>query len=803
MAYHLDSALVIPLRGMLRWESSLETSGTLTAVAPGDALNPGQYQERDRQLAYRDSRVAAAAVKLSASASDVYGARLAMPGMEAPAMPILPYAGTEMPGAKANFSQVRHVTNGSVAYDAARYADADLYARDLLVYETLVRTGTEYLVAPPLVSVDAHGSIAANGTLAWSTAEGAPVRADINGAQVLTRDTFKAPDTNLADRDNQLAGYAAQIAKLMRSPLEYAERLYARSAVYPHAPIIDDTDNHLREDTEPELYVLSSDANGLRVWTSEPAYLGRNRIVYDRAANTLQWVNESLTSINPPQLVAMIVPASTVGYTGATFVSPGFNSRLLGLTAGVPEASDCQFWRAKAAKIVPSGVQHVDTSSVVTDLCVGSVVTRGYRSVEGAFLPVIGSFDFDMQGTGARRVSLLATPTRKVTLHGGLNVSSYGTETRDATYCGAPFIGGNLRYRLALPVGTWKVSFTYTNAFGPSDGFGIKAQYAPTGQAPVTVINDDRILPAPSVNGTAMTSLSGLMSVSDTDEIDLTLSLTHGSGQPRIIAVTFEYAGIDERTSYDLSLTCGGIETVAQFTAEIGLPVAVSFDVSAAATGTSYELWLSNNPSVPLAVSQACVTSTSAYTSTLGGEQVPGWRYECLNRALRSIQQNYTAYVAYSGTNVPDLAEDGSEWTAQVHGRWNSLIESSNPRCLALEGITSSGTLRSGCQYEITSATGVYNGTTYAAGAKVWGTDGAHFTSTTVARRVGAFKRATPAHVGRPALIPYGLYVTSAGTASCTSTPTQAAPQIVACQPWMVPLGVYVADADFWQPDNL
>ena len=138
MADHLESALVIALRDTIKWESALDApeSGTLTPLDPRLPFNPSTYQTRDRQLAYRDLIVAAAVVEVSVQVGDVYNYSTLRPKLQGPVAFALPFVGTE---AGTLSSQVRHVTNVSIPYDAARYADADLYGRDSIVYEILAR----------------------------------------------------------------------------------------------------------------------------------------------------------------------------------------------------------------------------------------------------------------------------------------------------------------------------------------------------------------------------------------------------------------------------------------------------------------------------------------------------------------------------------------------------------------------------------------------------------------------------------------------------------------------------------------
>lgn len=201
----LESALVIALRDTIKWKSAVVTadSGTLTPVAPGLPFDAQIYQERDRQLAYRDLIVGAAVVEVSVQVGDVWNYSALKPSLQGPVPFVLPFVGTE---AGTVSSQVRHVLNTSIPYDAARYADADLYGRDSLVYEILARACAATFIDPSIPQIDSTGTVIPD-TSTWSIGQGESTQVDINTGLPLNRDLFKLPDQDLADRDNQLAGY--------------------------------------------------------------------------------------------------------------------------------------------------------------------------------------------------------------------------------------------------------------------------------------------------------------------------------------------------------------------------------------------------------------------------------------------------------------------------------------------------------------------------------------------------------------------------------------------------------------------
>src|SRR5512143_2417677 len=256
MGNQLESALVIALRDTIRWESAVETSasGTLPPVVPDLPFDAKVYQDRDRWLAYRDLILGAAVVEVSIQVGDVWNYSTVKPNLQGPAPFSLPFVGTE---AGTLSTQVRHVTNVSVPYDAARYADADLYGRDSIVYECLARACSATFIDPSIPLSDSTGTNIPS-TSIWSLAEGTEVRADINEVLPLNRDLFKKPDQNLADRDNQLAGYTAQLVQVLKNPFEHATRLYVQVEAYGTVQ------------REPDVYALTSDGTH-RVFQTEPA----------------------------------------------------------------------------------------------------------------------------------------------------------------------------------------------------------------------------------------------------------------------------------------------------------------------------------------------------------------------------------------------------------------------------------------------------------------------------------------------------------------------------------------------------
>lgn len=432
MRYNLDSAVVIVLRDAIKWESATVLStGSLTPINENAPLEALDYQSRDRQLAFRDLVNAAAIVETSVQVSDVWNFPALKPKLQGPVTKDMPALDTtQMRVQSGNASALRHVKNVSIALDAARYADADLYGRDALIYETLARTCADTFSDPPIQRLDSAGTVFGSyGTLGWSLGEGYPIRADINTALPLGLNTFKQADQNLADRDNQLAGYTAQLAQMLKNPFEFALRIYVQ-VTGPNS-------------REAEVYSLESADAQQRIWVCEPALSLRNRIVYNVADKTLQWFRESDTEVHQPQIVAMTIPGIDPGQSITTLSS-------------IPEGKDAQYWRSKAGQLKPPGLQIVDTDNDLTFTSDIAVATGGVIQPDSASLTVPGVIDFKLPlplPVGQFRVSVLMEPNPTVTVLGNQNLNNTpgidGGATFGTNYAPAPVtLDGSLQYRV-------------------------------------------------------------------------------------------------------------------------------------------------------------------------------------------------------------------------------------------------------------------------------------------------------------------------------------------------------------------
>jgi hypothetical protein len=860
----LESALILTLRETIPWESALiiSSTGTLESIDPAAKFDAGKYQKRDRQLAFRDLINAAAVAEVSIRVAEVWNYKAIQPKLQGPVGSDLVNTASEQLFSGTN-AAVQHVSNTSVPYDAAQFADRYLYGRDAIIYEALAQASAIF-TDPPIVSIDAAGTIPA--VSAWSLAEGVAVRADINRALPLNRDLFKLPDQNLADRDNQMAGYVAKMCQVLKAPFEFATRIYVQvSNVDPREPEIyvfsrvywDADDDYVTGDEifhETSWYralvddpgepsATSSDWEAIdgpteRQFLAEPALSNRNRIVYDVEAKTLQWFRETTSLVHVPQIVALSVPGIAAGQT-------------LDTLPRIPEAKDAQYWRSKAGQIVPVGEKVTD--KIALDFTASDVVTGGYTQIPAASLTVPDTVQFQLTGqldNGNHLVSVLVNPSPLVEIAGAQNVQGTSGTLGGATFAVNPatvtdgiqylVVGGDgvvynggtyapgftftgtsseptylplgdsdLRqfscaWRMALPIGPWTARIDYTNLDGSTDGFGVKALYSQAGASPVIVFEDTVPLPFDdTLNGSVARSSQVGFDIADDAEFLFQVYWTYGNGNFQVRQITFESTAI-EQGHYVMQGTLGGQTSNADVIGEPYHPDVLSFYFE---TGSLFDptfglTWLSESQ-LPIQFKAIQVQSVGTYASTPNAALFQGWRQEMVERATESIQDSFTRTVKAYGTNTPLFRNDDGTWDSDNTEQWMGFIEVYQPRLREIEGITS-GNITDGRQYQVDGGPIVYNGTTYHDGQKFYGlaSEGREFTGNSI-NQVGAMTQAGPGHLGKPCILPFGVYYDiNEQVVRSLYAGSNCYPVVAACQPWMIDAGIYTYTSDFWMPEN-
>lgn len=823
MTDQLESALVLALRETIKWESASE--GTLAPIDPDEALNPLDYQGRDRVLAFRDLLVGAAVVEASIQVSDVYNYETIRPGMQGMvALSDFTFAGSLAGNLD---SQVRHVGQTSIPYDAARYADADLYGRDALLYEILARACKEAFESSPLTDIDDAGTVIPN-TAIWSLAEGTANRSDINAALSLNRDLFKNPDMNLADRDNLIAAYVSRMVKILANPFEHAHRLYVQTTVSG------------KVEREPDIYALFSDDGTYRTFRTEPSMDRANTIVYGILDHKLQWFREQSDEIHVPQIYALEIPGIDSG-------------QVIQTVAAVPETKDAQFWRSKAALINAHGT--VVQDEYLIDTTNTSVTSGGFDQIDCVSLNVPGqvSFEFPALPVGPKMVNLLVKPNPIVEVPGQANLNdiidtqggasfecnvasgdirlltylveggdgvvydsvtylpgaTFSGKTGVTTYSQAGAIESTVRqyamsYKLALPPGTWTLEFEYADKLGVTDGFGVRAQMAALGSLPVDVCSDMIALTSTGVDALSVSkSTKNMFQVLDANQFTLNFLWTYGTGQLQIYKIIL--TGELDEGRFFLSGSYQDSLAYAEFAGQSFQTEVVRFPVQATseASGT-FLLTAGTYAELPLQILEVDVQSRVEHLPSLLSRSFPGWKQECLDRAARVVEQGYARTLAAftsAGSEIPSFRDSGSYWSENSTEAWMAFTEIYNPRLRELLDVEE---IVVGRQYEATTTPTIYAGGTYSEGDKFYGVDGTT-TFTGSADQVGAFIKARPGHVGKPCLLPYGVYVEDSGTKAVKAywDTSISRPFIETCQPWMIAQGFYVAQHEFWTPDTL
>lgn len=824
--FQLETALLIRLRNTVRWDSGLmplDSSGTYSGTLfppdtenkPFDAL---EYQRRDRELAWLDTRNAAAVVEVSLEVADVWNASAIRPRLQGAQIGHLTYSPQDV-SATGLTSKVVHVTNASIPVDAIQ-VDRDLAGRDVLIYETLYNAVRNLFVAPPISSSGAT----ITPLTAWSYANGTEAKKDINTALPLNRDLFRDPDMNLADRDNQMAGYVSQLCQVLRNPFAYADRLYV--GVYGFDPrevetytLIEETfqagQTYLEGDeiyyqgviyrvkagvgttsdvpwTSPWAWEQVSSPRK-RIWAAEPALPGRNRFVYDTENLTLQWFREKTDYAHIPQLFAMSVPGIFSGQSLATI-------------AQIPERKDGQYWRQKAAHIVPAGGTITDIAGMpntasfyTTNFTVqptgASLTTPGYGDIWFPN-PTTNLHDVILP-PGDYRVAALVEPNSTVELPGGENVQGlFGT------LAGVTFSGySKLSWPVGLPPTQWSVEIDYTNMGGSSDGFRIIADLDGVivfdDTAPFYFNDDDG---APLPNGQVVTSNAFPIQPTGGEQV-FSLNWTGGSGQLHVREIRF-ISGAYESGRYKMSGTFAGSVAYVDVVGDNKVPGVVAWDFRTKASSVNdFRVNWEKDAQIPIRFLRFDLASKGTNAPTPNAQGFGAYRQDCLVRASRSARQAYMD-VINSGTAWPTFMSEGSVWDENATERWMATIEQAEPRLRQADNIRTDA-IREGRQYQVSTGSLIYQGWGYAAGQSFIGqTDSVYvWASTGTVNQVGAWQRARATHCGRPGLAPAGVYFDySAGTVAVAYGPELSVPELVTIQPWMIKAGFYSAQPEFWLP---
>lgn len=842
--YQLETALLVTLRDTLPWESSVAPlnssgtySGTLHTFDPAERFNAVDYQRRDRELAWLDTRNAAAVVQVALEVSDAWLASAPRPLLQGAQIAHLNVSPQDT-SAQGLMSKVVHVTHASLPVDALQ-TDRDLMGRDLLIYDTLYAACRNLFTVPPIESafqgtqgamISYEGAPPPGGTIpgvtAWSYANGTARPSDIATALPLNRDLFRDPDMNLADRDNQMAGYVATLCQVLKNPFAYADRLYvavhgldAREAevytlIYPQfvsgQPYYEGDEIYYQQDCYRVKAGVGSTADvpwlspwawekvtlpKRRIWVGEPALPNRNRIIYDTEASTLQWFCEQGDATHVPQLAAMSIPGLFSGQTLQTL-------------AQVPERKDGLYWRGKASKITAAGGTYTPLYGYADT---ASWKAYGFTpQLTGASMlsPTSGTVTFPDPTTnqptllapGGYRLYALVEPNDLVEIAGASNTAALSGTLGGVTFGDAR----QVTWELALPAGAWTMEFDYTNLSGSTDGYRIKASLGSTPIFDDTgpfYFNDVQGRPLP--NGQLTTSVPFPVYPPGGKQA-LTLNWTGGSGDLHIR--TLRFRSTDFATGrYSITGTLAGNVASVDVIGANRQPDVMAWDfyVNTPAASDTILSW-DKDAELPLRFLRFDLAQFGNGTATPNSQGFEPYRQDCLWRAVRSAQQAYAEALAYSET-APVFMSAGSHWGTAATERWMAHIESAEPRLRQVDNI-SNGSLVAGRTYQVLVQPLTHYGNTLNAG-QVFVAAGSLYSwvgSAGTVNQIGAWVRGRASDVGHPALVPAGVYWdVNGGTVAVAYGPERNQPQLDSMQPWMIRTGFYAAQPEFLLPSNV
>lgn len=831
MSGKLESALVIELVDTIKWSAALlpdAADGSLATVDEGQALDITKYSRRDRELAYRDLINATAVVKVSLHTESVWNTKSTRPKLQGITSDDLPPTVGDL---GSTDSTVVHVKNSSLPKDALA-VDKDLAGRDALIYEVLARA-CEVFEEPPITSPESG----ATPVSAWSLAEGVDYNIQPSPSLPLDKNAFYLSDVSLAQRDNFIAAYAAKIADILHNPFAFANRLYVRiegedardAEVYAlirryyQAGETYDVDEEIfygtkwyravNPTTDPPTNTsdwIEIVEPRLREWIAEPALPFRNRIIYDTEAKTLQWFRETTDTTHIPQLYAMSIPGLFVGQTITTL-------------AQVPERKDCQFWRQKAARIDYNGT----TAELVSAYQDTTQIAGGVHMTDTIGLTTPNEIDIPLGVpvyTGHKyRLSVLVKPTNLVEIYGnrnllGLSGSENGVEFTGAYAPTTLAPGSPVTFSANLPAGTWYLSIEYTNLGGSTSGFGLRILLDDTVVADDTQPllfqdSDGNVLE----DGTAVTSQEWQLATDGTDNA-LKFIWSYGTGQFQINKISFrtndrseaEYfikAEIHDQAGSSAvvsDLFFGDAPTI-ESTGRKNVYEILNWDFTCIQDDpdpVAKLTWMESSE-LPIQIRQVSLSELVPSFATPGVAGFDSFKWECLRRAERSVQTAFQDNVRVVSGTLSDFTTDGTVWDKSSTDNWMSFIETREPR---LRQVPNVETIRDGFQYQVAGGYVVYNGGTYSEGDIFSGTNVSSFLSygtDAAVDQFGAFRVSAPIDIGHPAVMPLGLWFDeSISEIRMSNSPGDQVPTIVACQPWMVEAGLYVADGDFRSADT-
>lgn len=648
----LDSGTLSTGRALLSSPGTIVDQ--LTGINPTDLFDATLYAERDRQLAGRDLAVSAAVVAVNSQLLTVWGAAADSPVLPQPVWPELPNSTADYPVDLSPAGTIDHVKPSSRPIDAT-VADADLYVRDMVLYEALAR-GSSVLADSPIVRLDPYGTILGTIPVEWSLGEPQTSRTTINVHDRLDVDCFKNPDGFLAFRDNTVGVFVSSVLSWLKNPFESAERLNLSITGF-----------------ESDVYVhdSSQDTDSTRVFIAEPQLEGRLKLVYDKNLQTVRWYPLASSEIHIPQPQPFI--------SGGASVS-GPPGRTITFIPDKPPTQSVGYWHSKALQVnlIPKKLLSVLTLSGAeasgTDLD---------GLVSGVSLQAHSSAIFDTIGTlpsGTLTVGLTVIP-RIYQEFLGCQVNDL-TPNEDGYGLFSSSGGLATILNLRLPPDNYQLVVEYTNVDGPAPReFPISISFG----SDVVTTSPWRFSVDGSENGDIATAVYNVRS--DDLEKDLLIQWAPLDNLSTLAIRSVKFTTTTSQSPY-IGLTAklkdGAVilsESRFEMSARLSRPDVATFDFPVASTITNpgIQVDVESDGLVSLVIDQVQVAKETDLEITPNAKGFESWPDRMLSKAAEILLSQYRQ-ASFSVDRREQDTDDVHIWTRKSMSEWLSDLRSIDGR---------------------------------------------------------------------------------------------------------------------------
>ncbi len=646
----IQSASILPLTEVFTWGRAILPGSSLTTVNTGAPVDVVGYRKRDQELAYRDIVLGALLTQVVIQVGDVWHFRARRPQLPATVSGEIFYDHSDAPATVSAPGSVDHVTNSSVPIDALT-TDRDLYARDLILHESLRRAASILLENPidPLVP-----GLAASE--AWSVAEGVrKVLASVGYNLPLDVALFKSPDVDLAARDNQLAVFIAQLQQEVSDIFARAGRLLVKTP-----------------GQEPDTYVLTSETDEAKVWSAFPLLPdGRLTVRYDKTRQTVSWLGEQPIASNPaPQ--------------GMTIPVAGGDLTVIGSS---PTVADAEFFRQKAARL--NTRPYVDRIVFQTSSPELYLTGGGLYQPSSVLLPIPGQLLFSLPiliPAGCTRVGLHVMPTKFISVLGFLN------RTRQADGTAVMLAAaGNVTFDVPLPIARVLMQVDITDKTARTSAFALEI----TANGNLVFDGAFTFNEAP---GTSVLTQAFELDNSEADAagpVTIVIAWRGGAGQLTINQLLFTTPLVGDDLTYSVSLQVGANQPTSpvQVMGVAERQDVVWFDTLVAATTPNPVLGVSfqggNNAALVVNAYDLRIFDLRAALPNPAAYEPH--KMSLALKALGSVGRAWGQSLATSPADPSTIVDGVATWDGAANARWLSMIEAKEPRLLQAFSIAGPG----------------------------------------------------------------------------------------------------------------